>query len=151
LSEGAARNALARQIAISYHCDSLRGIYSASHHFPASAASHLTNLVAVANIHKALEEAIRTRRQVELRYMDDDGFRVFEPYVLHVLGGMHRVVSGVQVSHSQDKDMANSWGCLEVAQISEVKLREQTFRPHRGFSSFAVERYQHVTCAVDRS
>jgi hypothetical protein len=107
--------------------------------------------MAAANIHQALEEAIRTRRRVELHYMDDEGFRVFEPYVLHVLGDVHRVVSGVQVSHSNDADMAHSWGCLEVAQISELKLRAEIFQPHRGFNSFAAERYQHVTAAVDRT
>jgi hypothetical protein len=106
--------------------------------------------VAQSQIHKALEEAIGARRQIELRYMDDRHYRVFEPYVIHVLGGIHRVVSGVQVFHPDDADMANTWGCLELIQIRDIKHTDRNFRPHRGFSSFAVERYQTVTAAVDR-
>lgn len=101
-------------------------------------------------VHKALEDAIAGQRRVELRYIDDAHYRLFEPYVIHVLTGIHRVVSGVQVFHPVDSDMANTWGCLELAQIRDVREIDEAFMPHRGFSSFAVERYQNVTAAVDR-
>jgi len=107
--------------------------------------------VAQADIDRVLSAAIAECRRVELRYMDDAQTRVFEPYVIHVLCGVHRVVSGVQVSHPSAPDMANSWGCLDLAEICDVKVQDTAFRPHKGFSSYAVERYQQVTAAVDRA
>jgi len=98
-----------------------------------------------------LEEALRTRRPVALRYHGRD--RVACPHALGWKAGRARVLSyqvgGATSAGTLPDDPAQRWRCLFIDEIEEASIIEGTWQSAANYSPATANGIEDVVIAVD--
>lgn len=94
-----------------------------------------------------LEEALRTRRPVALRYHGQD--RVACPHALGLKAGRARVLAYQLAGASTGSDPAQRWRCLFIDEIEQVTIVNATWATAPNYSPTTANGIDHLVLAVD--
>jgi hypothetical protein len=104
-----------------------------------------SNLSYLAQIRAKILSDLPQARAIEIRYKDDEKFRIIHPHIAYEAGTENILIGAFQMANQNKADQTQGWRDFAITDITDVIFTEDNFEPHPEFDPEANRYYAAIS------